>query len=406
MNTQTKGLRTWIEVNKSALKNNYAVFRKLIKPDCKLMAIAKSNAYGHGLVQYAETMQELGADWIGVDSITEASRLRKEGIALPILVLGYTLPDNFAEAADNNISLTISSFESLEALKRFFANAQNDKKKMETEGCKLKIHLKIDTGMHRQGFQGAEVEKVCKLIQEINNYSSNEVRSSQPLASNNKITVEGIYTHFAAAKDPDYPAETEKQLEQFREAVKTVESFGFRPIRHAAATGGTIVFPESHFDLVRIGIGLMGLWPSSETRRAFEDKFTLSPALEWKTVVSEINEIPAGERIGYDFTEVLSRPSKIAILPIGYWHGYRRDLSGVSLVLINGRKAKVLGRVSMDMIVVDVTEIGDTKVGDEVILLGKSGNEEISAYDLAKLSNTSWYETITQINPLIKKIYV
>ncbi len=370
------GLRTWVEVNRKALKNNYNAFRGLILKNCRLMAVVKSNAYGHGLVDYSKLMQELGADFFGVDSITEALTLRKNGIKKPILVLGYTMPENFDEASKNNISLTISNFESLKSIKKY--------------GKSLNIHIKIDTGMHRQGFMPDEVEKATKYIKDQLSF----------------INLEGVYTHFAAAKNPSFPAETNKQIEQFEKAVKIVESFGFKPIKHAAATSGTIVFPKSHFDMVRIGIGMMGLWPSYETKACFEKKTKLEPALCWKTIISEIKEVKKGESVGYDFTEKIDHDSVVAILPIGYWHGYRRDLSSIGHVLVKGKRAKILGRISMDMIVVDITGIKNVKICDEVILIGKGGKEEISAYELAQLSDTSWYETITQINPLIKRLYI
>lgn len=368
-------LRTWVEVDKKALKNNYNAFRGLISKNCKLMAVVKSNAYGHGLIDYSILMQELGADFFGVDSITEALTLRKNGIKKPILVLGYTMPENFDEASKNNISLTISSFESLKSIKKY------DKP--------LNIHLKIDTGMHRQGFQLDEIERAVKYIKD---------RSAS-------INIEGVYTHFAAAKNPSFPLETNKQIKQFEEALKIIESYGFKPIKHAAATSGAIVFPKSHFDMVRIGIGMMGLWPSYETKACFEKRIKLEPVLCWKTIISEIKEIKKGESIGYDFTETLGSDSTIAILPIGYWHGYRRDLSSIGHVLVKGKRAKILGRVSMDMIVIDITGIKGVKVCDEVILIGADGKEEVSAYEIALLGDTSWYETITQINPLIKRIY-
>ena len=368
-------LRTWVEVDRKALKNNYNAFRSLISKDCQLMAVVKSNAYGHGLVDYSKEMQELGADWLAVDSITEALTLRRNEIKKPILVLGYTMMENFEEASKNNISLTISNFESLKSIKKY------DKP--------LNIHLKIDTGMHRQGFQLDEVKKAIKYLKD----------------QSSSVNLEGIYTHFAAAKNPSFPAETNKQIEQFEEASRIVESYGFKPIKHAAATSGAIVFPKSHFDMVRIGIGLMGLWPSYETKACFEEKIKLEPVLYWKTIISEIKEIKKGEKLGYDFTETLMDNSTIAILPIGYWHGYRRDLSSIGHVLVRGKKAKILGRISMDMIVVDITGIKGVKICDEVILIGRDGKEEISAYELALLSDTSWYETITQINPLIKRIY-
>ena len=370
-------LRTWLEISVAALQDNYTTFRELIGPGCRLMAIAKSNAYGHGLIDYSRTMQALGVDWIGVDSIVEAVKLRQHGITIPILVLGYTLPQWFAMATEQQISLTISTLDSLRQIaQRRLSN--------------LRLHLKIDTGMHRQGFQLEELPEVCRFI------------ADQQFAGQ----VEGVYTHFAAAKNPAFPAETQQQLAQFTDAVSIIDAAGLRPLRHAAATGGTLVFPETHFDMVRIGIGLMGYWPSHETKACFGDHARLRPAMTWKTVVTEVKTVRKGEAIGYDFTEVLRRDSTIAILPIGYWHGYRRSLSGIGHVLVHGRRARVAGRISMDMICIDVTDIGSVHCGDEVTLIGTDGDETVDIYELARLSETSWYETLTQINPLIKKFYL
>jgi len=369
--------RTWIEISVAALKENYDVFRQLIGPRCRLMAIAKSNAYGHGLIDYSRTMQALGVDWIGVDSIVEAVKLRQNDFMAPILVLGFTLPQWFEMAMDQQISLTISTCDSLRQIAR-------------RQYAALRVHLKIDTGMHRQGFQLAELPATCRFI-------ADHLSAGQ---------VEGMYTHFAAAKNPAFPADTCKQLAQFTEAVSIAASYGLHPMRHVSATGGTLVFPDSHLDMVRIGIGLMGYWPSHETRACYADRIRLLPALTWKTIVTEVKQVHKGEAIGYDLTEALQRDSTIAILPIGYWHGYRRSLSGIGHVLIHGQRARVVGRVSMDMIVIDVTDIAEVRYGDEVVLIGKAGEEEVDIYELARLSNTSWYETITQINPLIKKFYL
>ncbi|KKW37758.1 MAG: alanine racemase, partial [Candidatus Adlerbacteria bacterium GW2011_GWB1_54_7] len=177
-------------------------------------------------------------------------------------------------------------------------------------------------------------------------------------------------------------------------------------IKHAAATSGTIIFPQSHFDLVRIGIGLCGLWPSKETKEAFKREVKLEPVLSWKTILGQIKSLSKGNKVGYDLTETLSRPSRVAILPIGYWHGFPRLLSGIGKALIKGKEAKVIGRVSMDMVSVDITDIKNAKVGDEVILIGKSGKLEISVDDLAHLSDTINYEIVTRLNPLIKRIVV
>lgn len=396
------GVRTWVEIDKKALKNNYAIFRNLIAPKCKLMAIAKSNAYGHGLVDYSKEMERLGCDFIGVDSMTEAIALRREGIKSPILVLGYTLPERYREAAENNISITISSLDQFKETLRFIGCHSCESRNLDSGSQAhslpvgrqvrndriINIHIKIDTGMHRQGFYYEELKEVIKTIKTLGH-----------------VRIEGVYTHFASAKDPAFPTDTDQQITLFKKACKLFGEAKINPIRHAAATSGTIIFPESHFDMVRIGIGMMGLWPSLETKSYFSQKLTLKPALSWKTIVSEIKAVKAGEKIGYDFTESVENDSKIAILPIGYWHGFRRNLSSIGHVLIQGQRAKIIGRVSMDMVVVDISGI-NVKVGDIATIIGKDGKEKITAEEMAALSDSSWYETITTINPLIKRIYV
>lgn len=378
MKNARNGLRTWIEVDCSAIEKNYKLFRSLIAPGTKLMAVVKSNAYGHGLVDFAKKMERLGADWFGVDSVVEGLALRREGIKTSILVLGYTLPEKFKEAADNNISITISNFETFKALQKSHFPKP------------LKIHIKIDTGMHRQGFLFSEQKA---LISKLKNQKS-------------KLLIEGLYTHFAAAKNPAFPEYAKKQIiefEQWRTAFKKAE---LNVLSHVSATGGAMLFPEAQFDMVRIGIGLYGLWSAKEIESYFANRIILSPALSWKTIISEIKTLPEGAKIGYDLTETLQKESRTAICPIGYWHGYPRALSSIGFVLINGQRARILGRVSMDMIVVDVSNIKKAKVGDEVVLIGQQGKEKISAGELANLSDTSHYEIVTRLNPLIKRIYI
>lgn len=367
-----------MEIDKKALKHNYNLFRKVIGKKTALMAVVKSNAYGHGLIEVAKEMKNLGADWFCVDSIVEAMALRRVGIKKPILVLGYTLPNKFLEAAKNNISLTISSWDSLRKLAgRRFASS-------------LKIHLKIDTGMSRQGFSPLDVNLVTAFIKK--NFSK-------------KIILEGLYTHFAAAKNPAFPAATMKQFVLFKKSASFFEGLGFKPIAHSAATSAALIFPDTRLDAVRIGIGMYGLWPSKETEAAFKDKFKLKPALSWRVVISEVKELSKGSKVGYDFTETLNKKTTIAICPIGYWHGYPRALSGIGRLIIKGRAAKVLGRVSMDMIAIDVSGFG-VKPGDVATIIGKSGKFLVSADDLAYLADTTNYEIVTRINPLIKRFYI
>ncbi|WKZ24639.1 MAG: alanine racemase [Patescibacteria group bacterium] len=377
---EAMGLRTWIEIDRQALKNNYNSFRRLLKPTCLLMAVVKSNAYGHGLLDFANLVVKLGADWLGVDSAIEAESLRKAGFKSSILVLGYTLPEKIPSAAQNRIAITIADFSALKAIKSLKSLARP-----------LRIHLKIDTGMHRQGFL---VEEVPALITYLKKY-------------NLPVIIEGLYTHFSSAKDPSSLRETKRQIKEFKKVILLFEEAGFNiPLKHAAATGGTMIFPESHFNMVRVGIGLYGLWPSQETQKSLSKKIKLKPVLSWKSVVAQIKDLPKGGRTGYDLTEKLSPGSKIAVLPVGYWHGLPRALSSVGRVLINGQEAKIVGRVSMSMICFDITKIKNVSVGDQVVLIGKSGRLSISAQDLADLNKTINYEIVTRLNPLIKRVVV
>jgi len=378
---EKNGFRTWIEIDKKAIKHNYQVLRKIIPKKCLLMAVVKSNAYGHGLLDFSENITNLGADWLGVDSVTEAIPLRKSGIKTQILILGFTLPVMLLEAVSNNISLTVSSFESLQELEKIESLS------------KIKIHIKVDTGMHRQGFLEKDLPKVIEVLKNLSTKKSN-------------LVIEGLLTHFASGKNPDLLPFTLNQLKQFEKWQTAFEEAGFTPIVHAFASAGTFLFSTSHFDMVRIGISLYGLWPSQEARLHAQNKISLKPILTWKTLIGEIKVIPAGSKIGYDCTETVTKETKIAICPVGYWHGFPRALSKVGYVLVKGKKCKVLGRVSMDMITIDVSDLTGLRVGEEVVILGKRGKEEVTAQNIAILSGTSSYEIVTRINPLIKRIYV
>ena len=370
-----RSLRTWIDLDQVALAHNVLIFRCLLPPSCRLMAICKSNAYGHGLYDLAPALQEMDVDWFGVDSIVEAATLRERGIHKPILVLGYTLPSRFAEAARHTVSLTVPNLENLGALV-----AERNRRR-------LKVHLKFDTGMHRQGFLSSEWEAMLGLLRKCGR----------------RVEVEGIYTHFAAAKDPNRREYTEQQIGEFERAVACVSEAGWSPIRHANATAGALNYPQAAYDLARVGIGLMGYWPSSETKRAWEKKMVLRPALSWRTIVSEVKTLRKGMGIGYDLTETLKRRSPIGVCPIGYWHGFPRSLSSVGEVLVRGRRAKVLGTVSMDMIVIDLSRVDGARVGDVVTVIGRDGRDEITAYEVAGRAGVSHYELLTRLNPLIQK---
>ncbi len=367
-------VRTWLEIDRGAVRKNHKTFRKIVGAKTKLMSVVKSNAYGHDLVPFSKEVESAGADWLGVDSCVEGITLRKAGVKIPILVLGFVLPALLPEAARRKISVTVSSFDSL----KYVALLKKP----------MNVHLKIDTGMHRQGFFVHEIPKVLTLLKKMPH-----------------VKVEGVYTHFAEGKNPNSPESVVAQTQQFEKAITLVEEAGHRPVRHSSATASTMLFSKFHYDMVRVGIGSYGLWPSPETRVARQKQRELTPVLSWKSIVSEIKKVPKGEGVSYDFTEILLRDTLIAIVPIGYWHGYPRALSSVGHVLVRGERARVLGRVCMDMILIDVTDIPKVKIMDTVTLLGRDGKEEVPASELAQLSNTSVYEFVTRINPKIRRVY-
>ncbi|OGY66266.1 MAG: alanine racemase, partial [Candidatus Harrisonbacteria bacterium RIFCSPLOWO2_02_FULL_41_11] len=307
----------------------------------------------------------------------EGLKLRQNSVKKSILVLGPTMPHFLKDAAQNELTVTISNFDAL----AYFAKSKH----------KPFFHLKIDTGMHRQGFYFKNLPQVIKIIRN----SKLEIRNC----------LKGVYTHFASAKDLNYPAYTDWQFANFNKAAVLFEKRGFKKlIKHAAATGGTLINDKYHLDAVRTGIGLYGLWPSKELSLQRQD-LRFKPALSWHTIISEIKTVKKGDFIGYDLIERANKPILMAILPIGYWHGFPRALSGIGEVLIRGIRAKILGRVSMDLVVVNVSGIS-CKAGDKATIIGKQKGEEISAFDAAQKLNTIHYELITRINPLIKRIIV
>ena len=400
----TLSYKTWIEVSKHVLNNNLLAVRQLLNPGVKLMAVVKSNAYGHGLVETAKILcghksskiqlsgsttkhlvveslseslseplsDELLSDWLGVDSIDEAILLRQNGIKAPILVMGYTPPERFTEAVQYNLRLTAY-------------NSFPDPIILNT--CPL-LHLKIDTGMSRQGVLVSDLAQFFKSWPE-------------------GLEVEGVYTHFANADnltDRRYP---NLQLSNFKKALNVLNQHGIKPnITHASATTGLLTMPqEAQFDMVRVGIALYGLWPSVEFRKKFKN-IKIKPALSWKTRIVQIKTIKKGTPVGYGVTERVKKDTKTAILPVGYYDGYFRALSSIGYVLIGGQKCKILGRISMNLMVVDVSNVKNPKVWDEVVLIGQQKKSCITVEELADRIGTISYEIVSRINPLLPRIYI
>lgn len=375
-----QNLKTWVEIDRKAAFHNVKSIRGILKKKTKLYAVVKSNAYGHGLREFSLIVNDK-VDGFCVDSVHEGETLRRVGIKKPILVLGPTLSRfDLDIAVKNDLEITISTFESLRQISHI--------------KHALSFHIKVDTGMHRQGFFVKDTQNIIGIIKK------------KKIGEN----LRGVYTHFASAKDATYPDFTKKQIEEFRKVQKRFLSAGFKKILfHASATGGAILYPQAHFDIVRSGIGLYGYWPSKESNIQYElvcnRKLVLKPVLRWKAKVSEIKKIKKGDFVGYDLTEKMQEDTKAAIIPIGYWHGFRRSFSHRGQVLIRGKRCRIMGMVSMDLIVVNCKKIS-VRIGDIATIIGADKNKQITANDMAEIEGTVKYEILTNINPLIKRVVV
>lgn len=375
--------KTWVEISRSALTQNTKTFKKLLNKKTQLMAVVKSNAYGHGMKEVVPVFEKAGADWFGVDSIDEALEVNKLRKDAPILILGYTPQNRLEEAVKGDFRLTVYNPETVRALGRIT-------KKLKKPAY---LHVKCETGTSRQGVLSNNLLPLAKLITSFPN-----------------LILEGLSTHFANIEDTTDPSYAKSQLSRFKKMHKTLQEAGIKvSLRHTTCSAATILFKETHFNLARVGISLYGLWSSKETivsAKKAERSLKLLPVLTWKTCLAQIKKLPHGAPVSYGLTEQLTRDSTVAILPIGYWDGYDRGLSSVGNVLIRGKRAKILGRVCMNMFMVDVTDIPGLRPEEEVVLLGKQGGEVVSAEELAQKLGTINYEVVTRINPLIPRILI
>ena len=372
---------SWIEIDAARLRANVDAFRGVTAPGTALMVVVKANAYGHGLEAVAPIVAER-ADWLGVNCLSEALAITRLGIQKPVTILGHT-PLNDAEAVIRNGYRQV--LYRLDVARGLSTAAQR-------LGKGAKVHLKIETGTNRQGVALSELKPFIE-----------EVRKLPAL------DIEGVYTHFANIEDTLDPSFAQTQLQRFREALTILEHAGIRATHvHASATAGSLLYPEMNFTLVRLGIGTYGIWPSRETQLAARERgriLTLQPVLQWKTRVVQVKEVQAGDYVGYGLTYRASRPMKLVVLPIGYYDGYDRKLSNSGRALIHGQPASVIGRVAMNMTMLDVTDIG-AQLDDEVVLIGRQGNSEIRVEELAEKIGTIAYEVLAKINPLIPRLVI
>lgn len=366
----------WAEIDLKAIEHNLNEVKKLLKPTTKIMAIVKANAYGHGAVQVAERAVKAGAEYLGVALLQEAIELREHGITTPILILGYTWEQDYHLLVQYQITQAIYQVKQAELLNEV----------ARSQGIKAKVHVKIDTGMSRLGFSVKEsveaIEKIAKL---------------------SHVEIEGLFSHLAMsdARDKSY---TYLQLERFVTVCQKLEAAGLKfKYKHLANSGGVIDLPETHFDLVRPGIILYGLYPSVEVDHT---KIKLKQAMTLKTQISYVKEVPEGTSISYGCTYTTASKAKIATLPLGYADGYTRLLSNRAMVLVDGKRVPVVGKICMDQCMVDVTEVEVVKPGDEVVLFGSQGQEFLSIDEIADLIGTINYEVLCMVSNRVPRKYV
>jgi alanine racemase len=377
MPSEAHGLRpVWGQVDLDAVRANTRVLAELARP-ALLLAVVKADAYGHGAVPVARAALEAGATWLGVALVEEGAALRDAGIDAPILVLAEPAPAAASAVVAHRLTPVVYTPVGIEALAKAVVEAGGD--------VPVSVHLKVDTGMHRVG---CRVEDALGLVAAI---------GARP-----ELTLEGICTHLAVADEPDHPYTTD-QVERFDALLDDLEQAGVRPpLAHAANSAGLLANPRVHYDLVRVGIALYGIPPSDE----MADRTELAPVLSLRARVSHVKELPAGSRVSYGLRYELDRAGRIATVPVGYADGVPRNLGLVGgEVLVRGRRFPVAGTVTMDQLMVDVGT-APVEVGDDVVLLGRQGDEEITAGEWARRLGTIAYEIVTGIGPRVPRRYV
>ncbi len=366
----------WIELDANALRHNVHLFKTRLGAD-RAAFIVKANAYGHGLKQTYDAICSEDPKWLGTNYVYEAEQLRSWGYKGRVLVVGPFVPEDIASAAKNDIELFLGHHEGLEAWLKAPA--------------KPKLHIEFDTGMSRQGFLPRDASLVAEKLLPY------------------KDLVVGICMHFANVEDVTEHSYADKQLERFEESHQEFIKRGFKLLKHAASSASALILDSSRFDLCRVGISLYGFWPSLATKISYaqlhgKDKFDLKPALSWRTRITSINEVEAGQYIGYGCTFKARRAMRVAVLPVGYFEGYPRITSGSpAYVLIHGERCPLVGRICMNMMMIDVSDLKNVAVGDTATMIGRDGQEVISASEISAWAQTIHYEFVTRLNPDIPR---
>ena len=375
--------RTWAEISLNAIEHNYNVIRNKVADGTKVCCVIKADGYGHGAVELSQIYEKLGADFFAVSNIDEGIEIRKSGSKLPIVILGYTPVSEAINLAAYNISQAVFSLEYAKELSE----------KCVEEDCICKMHIKVDSGMSRIGFMCQEFPR--------DEYSIEEICEACCLPN---LEVEGLFTHFCVSdEDAEGREFTNKQYENFIHVRDSLKKRGVDiSVVHCSNSGAIEDYPETCCDMVRAGIILYGLAPSSK----LADRLDLVPAMTLKTVVAFVKEVQKGATISYGRTFTADRKMKIATVPIGYADGFIRQNAKDGYMTVNGKKAKIVGRICMDQTMLDVTDIEDVKTGDEVVVFGTGENGEPTADSLAENTGTINYETVCLVGKRVPRIYI
>ncbi len=369
-----KGRPTFCSIDLEALRWNFRQVRKKVGRPVKVLSVVKANAYGHGAVQVARVLEDEGSYGFGVATLEEGIELRKGGLQSPVLILAGIYPEQIEELLEYHLTPTICEVEALRLLEGLARK----------RGVSLPFHLKVDTGMGRLGFLPSEIDSWIPELAEIK-----------------ALKLEGVFSNFSQAEraDGNY---TQGQVETFKNVVKGLKAQGHHPrLIHLANSAAVIALPSSYFTMVRPGLVLYGIYPSRDMAR----RLSLKPILTWKTRILQLKRVPKGAGISYGRTFVTKRESLIAILPVGYADGCHRLLSNRGTVLVRGKRAPIVGRICMDLTMIDVTAIRGVKQGDEVVLLGEQGADQISANEMARWAETISYEILTSISARVPRIH-
>lgn len=373
----------WADINLSHIAENIRALKRLIPNRTLFMAVVKANGYGHGSVQVARTALAHGANMLGVARIEEALELRSAGIAAPILIFGRTLPDLVPLVLKHDLTVTVFDYDAARTLS---AGAVQ-------EGARIRVHVKIDTGMGRVG----------TLVDPALGFSKEDaVQDIKKIKALEGIDLQGIYTHFATADEKD-KTYAESQFNHFSLCLKALADEGVHvEIQHCANSAALMELPHTHLNMVRAGIAMYGLYPSGHMDRS---RVRLKPAMSLKTRIVQLKTVPAGFKVSYGSTFETRQPSVLATVPLGYADGYSRLFSSKGEMLVRGKRARVAGRVCMDQLVLDVTHIDGVSLEDEVVVIGNQGEACITAEELAERSGTIHYEIVSSILPRVHRYY-